>query len=86
MFSITLSPDALAFFSAAQRPLARKLARCFAALERDPRSGNNVKRLTGDLSPYHRYRVGDWRVLYRINDQTQQVIVDSIAHRGEIFE
>ena len=38
MFEVILSPEAQAFFAAADRPLARKLARCFAQLEHDPRS------------------------------------------------
>ncbi|HEY4328554.1 MAG TPA: hypothetical protein VGN88_02370 [Phycisphaerae bacterium] len=41
--------------------------RCFAQLEVDPRQHNNIKRLSGALSGKFRYRVGDWRVIYRIN-------------------
>ena len=86
MFEVILSPDATAFYAAAQRPLAKKLAKCFAHLEAGPRAGNNVKRLTGDFVGYHRYRVGDWRVLYRIDDEAKRVLIDSIAHRGEAYE
>ncbi len=61
MFEVILAPEARAFYADADQPLARKLARCFAQLERDPRHGNNIKRLTGDLSGRLRYRVGDWQ-------------------------
>jgi hypothetical protein len=40
MFEIILSPEAAAFFAVADRPLSRKLARCFKQLERDPRRHN----------------------------------------------
>jgi hypothetical protein len=37
MFEVILSPEARAFYAEAAAPLARKLARAFAQLERDPR-------------------------------------------------
>lgn len=46
MFEVILSPESKAFFEAADRPLAKKLARCFEQLERDPRASNNIKQLT----------------------------------------
>jgi mRNA interferase RelE/StbE len=86
MFEVVLSPSASEFYTAADRPLARKLARCFRRLEADPRRGNNVKRLTGEFSGYWRYRVGDWRVVYRIDDAERRVNVVAIAHRREVYE
>lgn len=56
MFEVILSPDARTFYARADQPLARKLARCFALLERDPRRHNNIKRLSGDFVGRLRYR------------------------------
>jgi mRNA interferase RelE/StbE len=86
MFEVVLSPEVQAFFAACDRPLARKPARCFAQLEREPRRHNNVKHLSGKLAGRLRYRIGDWRVIYRIDDQANQVLVLSIAHRREVYE
>jgi mRNA interferase RelE/StbE len=86
MFEVILAPEAAAFYAAADPPLARKLARCFAQLERDPRRHNNIKRLTGALAGLYRYRIGDWRVVYRIVDSSRQVHVLLIAHRSEVYE
>jgi hypothetical protein len=57
MFEVVLSPEASDFYANAELPLARKLARCFAQLEREPRRHNNIKRLTGQFAGYLRYRV-----------------------------
>ena len=57
MFEVILSPEAEEFYAAADRPLARKLARCFAQLEGEPRRHNNIKRLSGELAGLLRYRV-----------------------------
>jgi hypothetical protein len=59
MFEVVLSPEARTFFADADPPLARKLGRCFAQLERDPRRHNNIKRLSGELAGRPRYQVGD---------------------------
>jgi mRNA interferase RelE/StbE len=64
MFEVILSPEAQAFFLAADKPLLGKLARCFRNLEQEPRRNNNIKRLAGALAGLLRYRVGDWRVIY----------------------
>ena len=86
MFEVVLSPDAADFYAAADRPLALKLARCFQRLESNRRQSNNIKRLTGEWSGYLRYRVGDWRVIYRIEDSDNRVNVVAIGHRREIYE
>ncbi len=86
MFDVILAPEAQTFFAAADPPLARRLARCMTQLEHDPRRHNNIKRLSGSLAGRLRYRVGDWRVIYRIDDRARQVQVLLIAHRSEIYE
>ena len=47
---------------------------------------NNVKRLAGDWAGYFRYRVGDWRVIYRIEDDQSLVYAAVIAHRREVYD
>ena len=86
MFEVLLSPEAQDFYARADQPLARKLARCFAQLEREPRRHNNIKRLVGERAGLFRYRVGAWRVIYRIDDSANRVSVHVIAHRREAYE
>lgn len=86
MFEVVLSPEAQDFYAAADRALARKLSRCFVQLEREPRRHNNIKLLTGDFAGRRRYRVGDWRVIFSIDAESNVVMVLSIAHRREIYE
>ncbi len=82
MYEVLLSPAARTSYAAADRPLAQKLARCFAQLEREPRRHNNVKRLSGQLAGRLRYKVGDWRVIFRIDDRARKVLVLLIAHEA----
>jgi mRNA interferase RelE/StbE len=50
----------------------------------DPRSTG--KQLTGNLSPFWRYRVGDYRILCRIEDNVLTVLVIEVGHRKDIYE
>ncbi|CAC9455874.1 mRNA interferase RelE [uncultured Gammaproteobacteria bacterium] len=44
------------------------------------------KKLVGNLSPYYRYGVGNYRVLYEINDEEITVFVVKIKHRKNIYK
>ena len=86
MFRVELATSPRRFYAGAERPLASKLARCFSQLETDPRRHNNIKPLKGAFVGLHRFRVGDWRVVYRIDDARGVVYVLDIAHRCDIYE
>jgi mRNA interferase RelE/StbE len=86
MFEVILSPEASDFYALADLPLAKKIARCFAQLEHDPRRHRNIKRLKGDFAGLYRYRIGDYRVVYRIEQDERKVFVLAIAHRREVYE
>ncbi len=60
----------------------RVLAR-LAALETNPRPPN-VKKLKGRDG--WRLRVGDYRVIYDIDDPTLQVLVVTVGHRREVYQ
>ena len=55
-----------------------------AALSDAPRP-TGVKMLRGKLKPGWRVRVGDYRVLYRIDDAAGDVRIFEIGHRREIY-
>ena len=59
MHDVILSPEAGEFYAEADRPLAKRLARCFEQLEKEPRRHNCIKLLTGDFKGFRRYRIGD---------------------------
>ena len=44
------------------------------------------KALVGDKSGYWRYRVGDYRIIVRIEDSKLLIIAISIAHRSEVYD
>lgn len=43
------------------------------------------KQLMGEFSEYWRYRVGDYRILCKIADETITIIVVKIGHRRDVY-
>lgn len=86
MFEVLLTDLARRFYEEADAPLQRRLDRCFEVLRTDPRHHPNIRSLKGRLSGCYRYRVGDYRVVYRIADEDRRVTVLVIAHRSGVYE
>jgi mRNA interferase RelE/StbE len=61
-----------------------RIDRKILALVDNPRPAG-CKKLKGHKDQW-RIRVGDWRVLYMIDDAAKLVIVTGVAHRREVYE
>ncbi|MCF6244056.1 MAG: type II toxin-antitoxin system RelE/ParE family toxin [Sulfurovum sp.] len=60
----------------------RILTKMKTTLSDDPYSG---KKLVGNLSAFWRIRVGDYRVIYSIEEEIVTVEVIKIKHRKEVY-
>jgi mRNA interferase RelE/StbE len=86
MYTVVLLPKAEKYYVRADAPLAAKLDRVFKALERNPHRHPNIKPLIGPLKGFHRFRAGNYRLLYQIDSDKKLVYVVRIAHRSEAYE
>lgn len=86
MYKVRLTKSAAKDYQSAETSLARRLARAFEILEQNPRQHPNIKALKGELAGRYRYRVGDYRVVYRIDDDTTEVVILLIKHRREVYD
>ena len=86
MPTVELAEAARRFFEDADAPLQRRLDRCFNMLAVEPRRHNNIKPLHGQFAGFWRYRVGDYRVIYSIDDAADRVSVTAIVHRREAYD
>lgn len=85
MYDVEVSRKAKRSFEEAEAALQRRFDRCFDQLKADPRRHANIKPLKGKLAGYFRFRVGDYRVIYRIDDDNQKVFILKIVHRSEAY-
>jgi mRNA interferase RelE/StbE len=42
--------------------------------------------LTGDWSGFYRLRVGDYRVIYRLDLENHLIVVEIIGHRRDVYD
>lgn len=59
-----------------------RVLRALLDLEEDPHPSNSIK-LSGREG--YRLRVGDYRALYRVDDEQQEVTVTRVGHRRDIY-
>ena len=64
------------------KSMRERIVRRLLSLEGDPRPPGS-KKLQGEES--YRLRVGDYRALYRIDDQNRMVTVYAVGHRREVY-
>ena len=60
-----------------------RVGKAISRLSENPELG---KRLTGLLSDRWSYRVGDWRILYKIRKKELVILVLTVGHRRDVYE
>ena len=82
-YRVQFEPVALKFLRKLRdEKLRERIIREIETLQNEPRPSGSTK-LSG--LPYHRIRVGDHRVIYRIQDDVLLVLIVEIGHRREIY-
>lgn len=58
----------------------------YPMLKRNPYFGPNIKRLKGQFSDFYRYRVGDYRLFYKIESDQILIFIIDIIYRKEAYK
>jgi mRNA interferase RelE/StbE len=83
MHSILIANPAAKQLDALPEQTARRVHAAIIALADNPRP-HGCKKLRA-WPPLYRIRVGDYRVVYDVDDHTQTVLVLHIEHRRDIY-
>ncbi len=67
--------------------VARKklLTHIVPALKQSPYLGANIKKLKGFSPDTWRYRIGDYRIFYSVEENTKTISLLTISHRREAY-
>ena len=85
MYELHLSKAAKLVYDAADTRLVQRLHRCFEQLRVNPHRHPNIHPLTGRLASRWRYRLGNTRIVYRIEENPRRVTVLLIIHRARAY-
>jgi len=58
----------------------------YPQLKSNPFYGTNIKKLKGEFEDYYRYRIGNYRLFYLIEDEKVLVIVTDFKHRQNSYD
>lgn len=83
MYSVRLTTTAIKELSGLPSTMIARVTAAIDRMEQDPRSGD-VKKLKGQPVLW-RNRIGDYRILFTIDDKIHQVIVFRILHRKDAY-
>ncbi len=85
MFEIFLHRRAKKMYERLPTKAARFINVAIDSLKQDPLTGPNIKRLHGKLAGLFRIRVGDYRIVYKIDEAKQSVLIFAIGQRGSVY-
>ena len=82
-YALTFRPAALRALRKLDRQIAERIKAATEALRDDPRPPG-AKMLTGSHGLW-RIRIGDYRIVYTIDDQQRLVRVAAAGHRRDVY-
>lgn len=58
----------------------------YPQLKSNPFYGTNIKKLKGEFEGYYRYRIGNYRLFYLIENEKVIIVVTDIRHRQNSYD
>jgi len=82
MYQLKILPQAQKDLDELQGKIFNKIKEAIVSLAHNPRPYGSIK-LTNEQG--YRVRIGDYRLLYRIDDKLKEVFIYRIKHRREVY-
>jgi mRNA interferase RelE/StbE len=83
MYEVVVEAGAAKGLRKLPRDVTERIAGELRNLGEDPR-GPGAKKIVGS-ERFYRIRVGDYRIVYEVEDQSKRVIVMAIGHRKDVY-
>ena len=58
----------------------------YPILRKNPYFGSNIKKLKGNYKDLYRFRIGDYRLFYKISEDTVIVFIIDIEMRKDVYK
>jgi mRNA interferase RelE/StbE len=85
-YKIIIEKKAHKFIKKQDKIRQKQIMKVLNKLQADPYNLPNVKRIKGSDFETYRYRLGDFRLIYRIHNDKLLILVLDIGPRGDIYK
>ena len=58
----------------------------YPILKNNPYYGTNIKKLKGEYKEIYRFRIGDYRLFYKINENESIIFIINIENRQDAYK
>ena len=82
-FEVQFTDEAITDYRRLDTNMERRVNVALDALAQNPLFGPNITKLHGRYTGLYRYRVGRYRIIYRIDRQQRKCIIRGIRPRGK---
>lgn len=86
MYSLRTTPDFDRDLKKLDRFIAKRVLGKLNYLANNPNLAEWVEHLPKDLTGLKKYRVGDWRVLFWVDDNKKEITLYGVDHRGSVYK
>lgn len=86
MYKINPTPTFKKDLKSLDRPIARRVIEKIEHLAKNPHLAEIVAHAPDNLKGLKKYRVGDWRVLFWLNNERKEIILYGVDHRGSVYK
>lgn len=83
-YNVSLRRSALKELQSLPQKAVRKVSSAIDELAENPRP-DGVKKLKGSDQDLYRIRVGDYRIIYSVEDEIKIIDIRKIGHRKDIY-
>ena len=83
MYTISIKQSAVKVLSKIEPAQRLRLIEAIDKLKTNPNAGSVLK---GEFSGLRRIRIGDYRIVYEVQNQQLIILVVRVAHRREVYK
>lgn len=86
MYEVNLTPQAERAYLHLDEKTQKRIDRVFERFERGEFQHHNIRALHGRFSGSLRYRLGLWRIVFRVDRPNRTIWIEAITTRGGAYQ
>lgn len=84
-YDVRYETTAINSLEAIQKSIRQRIVKKIEWLSENAETINHIS-LQANLSDFYKLRIGDYRVIYELDNEQKIIIIDLVGHRREIYK